>query len=109
MKKWIAIVLCLITIGVSGWFVVNQMGSLDIPSNKNDQYAAQQKWEIQERKDIDNCEKEKLIAGIDAGRALDRASSAHAFEKQVFALFVMVVQILLLIFISLMPRKVNKL
>ncbi|WP_300671203.1 hypothetical protein [Soonwooa sp.] len=108
MKKWIAIILCLVTIVVSAWFFINQMNSLDIPSNKNDQFAAQQKWEIQERKDIDNCEKEKLIAGIDAGRALDRKIAGHAFEKQVFAIFIIITQIIILIVVSLMPRNVNK-
>lgn len=108
MKKWIAIIFCLITIIISGWFVINQMGSLDIPSNKNDQYAAQQKWEINERTDIDKCEKKVLINQIDAGRALRREVAAQAFEKQVFAMFVIVMQIVILIVVSLMPRNLNK-
>lgn len=108
MKKWIAIIFCLITIVVSGWFVVNQMGSLDIPSNKNDQYAAQQKWEINERTDIDKCEKAVLKNKIDAGRAIRREGAAHAFEKQFFAMFVIVMQIVILIVVCLMPRKLNK-
>ncbi|WP_313031895.1 hypothetical protein [Soonwooa sp.] len=80
---------------------------MDIPSNKNDQYAAKQKWEINERTDIDKCEETVLINRIDAGRALRREVAAQAFEKQVFAMFVIVMQIVILIVVSLMPRKVE--
>ncbi|WP_312322915.1 hypothetical protein [Soonwooa sp.] len=97
----------MITIIISGWFVSNQIGPLDIPSNKNDQYAAKQKWEINERTDIDKCEKTVLINRIDAGRALRREVAAQSFEKQVFAMFVIVMQIVILIVVSLMPRKIE--
>lgn len=68
-KKYIGVFLSVITIIVCGWLVVSRIDFLDIPSNKNDQYAMFEKTQIMAREDIGNCEKQLLINKVEDRRA----------------------------------------
>lgn len=88
--------------------IVSLMSSLDIPSNKNDQYAAFQKWKISERTDINDCEKELLYKEIDRGRENDRERSAFAFEIQRVMFIIVLLQVILLIVLLTIKSSPNK-
>lgn len=108
MKKIIAIILSVITIVVCGWLIVDRLDYLDIPSNKNDQNAAFQKQMIINRSDIDECEKTKLCSNIDFRREKERALSSLAFTGMFIAFVIILIQLVLLVFIFMMPRKLSK-
>lgn len=105
IKKSIVIVLAAMTILTCGWLIVSLMDSLDIPSNKNDQFASEQKWQVDQRGDIDSCEKQIIKNQIDLKRANERQNSGRAFQTQVLALFMIVLQLILIVFMVLIHRK----
>ena len=107
MKKKIAIFLSLLTITICGWIIVDRLQYLDIPQNKNEWYAMNEKSKINTRTDIDQCEKNLLTNKIDQQRAIKVYVSGIAFQTQVIAFSIILIQIVLLIFIMLMPRKIK--
>lgn len=82
---------------------------MDIASNKTDWYAMDSKRKIDERIDIDFCEKQILKDRIDQSRNNARIESNMAFETQVFAFIIIIVQLVLLVFIIMMPSKLKNL
>lgn len=107
MKKTIAISLSIITIIFCGWMIVNRLEKLDIIPNYTDTYASENKRKIDERTDIDDCEKKLLRNQVDQNRATFREISDEAFHTKIILLVVMVIQLVLLVFISMMPKKIN--
>jgi|GEM_PF-405863 len=105
IKKSIVIVLAAITILTCGWLILSLMNSLDIPSNKNDQFASEQKWRVDQRSDIDSCEKQIIKNQIDLRRANERQISGRAFQTQILALLIIVFQLILIVFVVLIRRK----
>lgn len=105
MKKIIALSLCLITIIFCGWLIVRNLDHLDLASNKIETYNKWEKQKIDKRTDIDFCEKQVLKSELDCRRKNDRIESDIAFQAQSVAFVVIVVQLILLVFIFLMPRK----
>lgn len=109
MKKIIALSLSIITIIICGWFILKNIDHLDIASNKTDWYAMDSKRKIDERTDIDFCEKQILKDRIDQSRNNSRIQSNMAFETQVFAFIIIIIQLILLVFIFMMPSKLKNL
>lgn len=107
MKKTIAISLTLITIVFCGWMIVNKLEKLDIVPNYTDTFASEDKRKINERTDIDDCEKKILRNQVDQNRAKFREMSDEAFQTQIILFVVMIIQLVLLVFISIMPKKIN--
>ena len=107
MKKIIAILLSVITIIISGWLITQNLDHLDIPSNKNDTYATWEKQKIDKRTDIDFCEKQVLKSKVDQNRKNDRRESEIAIQAQSVAFIVIIVQLILLVFIAIMPIKIS--
>lgn len=104
MKK-IAIFLSVITIFICGWLIINRLNFLDIPSNKNDAYASFEKRKIDDRIDINECEKDILKNEIDFDRQKKRQISAIAYQTQIISFVIILIQIVLLILILRMPKK----
>jgi len=98
MKK-IAIIFSLITITICAWIIIYKLDSLDIASNKNDTYANIQKQEINKRTDLNNCEKEIEKNKIDNNRRNFRNSSEVAYQTQVIAFIIIVIQIVIIVFL----------
>jgi len=105
IKKSVVIVLAAMTILICGWLILGLMSSLDIPSNKNDQFASEQKWRVDQRSDIDSCKKQIIKNQIDLKRANERQISGRAFQTQILALLIIVVQLILIVFVILIRRK----
>lgn len=105
MKKIIALSLSIITIIFCGWLILKNIDRLDIAYNKTDWYAMDSKRKIDERIDIDFCEKQILKARIDQSRNNARIESNMAFETQVFAFIIIIIQLILLVFIFMIPNK----
>ena len=105
MKKIIALSLSIITIIICGWLILKNIDHLDIASNKTDWYAMDSKRKIDERIDIDFCEKQVAKAKIDQTRANDKIESNIAFQAQAFAFVIIIIQFVLIIFIIMIPRK----
>lgn len=105
IKKSIVIVLAAMTILICGWLILGLMSSLDIPSNKNDQFASEQKWQVDQRNDIDSCEKQIIKNQIDLKRANERQISGRVFQTQILALLIIVLQLILIVFVVLIRRK----
>jgi len=105
IKKSVVIVLAAMTILICGWLILGLMSSLDIPSNKNDQFASEQKWRVDQRSDIDSCEKQIIKNQIDLKRANERQVSGRAFQTQILALLIIVLQLILIVFVVLIRRK----
>ncbi len=105
MRKYIIISSSIITIIICGWLVLNRLEFLDIPSNKNDWYAMHSKRKIQERTDIDECEKKILINNIDKDREYKKRYSGIAFQTQIIAFIVIVIQLILLFTLLIPPIK----
>lgn len=105
IKKSIVIVLAVVTILTCGWLTLSLVDSLDIPSNKNDQFASEQKWQVDQRSDIDSCEKQMIKNQIDLKRVNERQISGMAFQIQLFALLIIVLQLILIVFVVLIYRK----
>ncbi len=105
MRKYIIILLSSATIVICGWLITNRVQFLDIPSNKNDFYAIVAKREIQNRTDIDECEKKIRIYKIEEERARKRYYSNTAFQTQTIAFAVILIQIILLTTLLLPPIK----
>ena len=105
MKKIIALSLSIITIIICGWLILVNIDHLDIASNKTDWYAMDGKRKIDERTDIDFCEKQVLKSEIDCSRKNDRRESEIAFHAQSVAFIIIIVQLILLVFIAFMPQK----
>jgi hypothetical protein len=81
------------------------MGSLDIPINKNGWYAMDAIHKIEERTDIDECEKRVLKEKVKQDRENEKSISNDAFQIQIIAFGVIIIQVFLLIFLILMPFK----
>lgn len=107
MKKKIAIFLALLTIITCGWLIIDRLQYLDIPQNKNEWYAMNEKRKINARTDIDQCEKTVLTDRIDQQRANKVYFSGIAFQTQVIAFSIIIIQLILLIFVMLMPGKIK--
>jgi len=105
IKKSVVIVLAAMTILICGWLILGLVSSLDIPSNKNDQFASEQKWRVDQRSDIDSCEKQIIKNQIDLKRANERQVSGRAFQTQILALLIIVLQLILIVFVVLIRRK----
>jgi hypothetical protein len=105
IKKSVVIVLAAMTILICGWLILGLMSSLDIPSNKNDQFASEQKWQVDQRNDIDSCAKQIIKNQIDLKRANERQISGKAFQTQILALLIIVLQLILIVFVVLIRRK----
>ena len=105
IKKSVVIVLAAVTILTCGWLILGLMSSLDIPSNKNDQFASEQKWQVDQRNDIDSCAKQIIKNQIDLKRANERQISGKAFQTQILALLIIVLQLILIVFVVLIRRK----
>lgn len=105
IKKSIVIVLAVATILTCCWLILGLMSSLDIPSNKNDQFASEQKWEVDQRSDIDSCDKQIMKNQIDLKRADERQISERAFHTQILALLIIVLQLILIVFVVLIRWK----
>ncbi|ULT25533.1 MULTISPECIES: hypothetical protein [Sphingobacterium] len=105
IKKSVVIVLAAMTILICGWLILGLVSSLDIPSNKNDQFASEQKWRVDQRSDIDSCEKQIIKNQIDLKRANERQISGRAFQTQILALLIIVLQLILIVFVILIRRK----
>ena len=105
MKRYIAVVLTIITIGICGWQIVNSVDLLDIASNKNDWYALSQKNKIENRTDISSCEKAIMKSQIDFERKNKRQISGITYQWQVVGLIVIIVQFILLIVMVTMSKK----
>lgn len=104
IKKSIVIVLAAMTIIICGWLILGLMSSLDIPSNKNDQFASEQKWKVDQRSDIDSCEKQIIKNQIDLKRVNERKISERAFQTQLLALLIIGLQLILIVFVVLIRR-----
>ena len=105
MKKIIAIVLCIMTIATCSWHLVEQLTLLDIPSNKNDQYASFQKIEINKRTDIDICQKEILINQVDYNRNNAKRISQIATKTYLILIGLILFQLVLVVFILQISKK----
>lgn len=105
MKKIIPLSLSIITIIICGWLILKNIDHLDIAYNKTDWYAMDSKRKIDERIDIDFCEKQILKDRIDQSRNNARIESNMAFETQVFAFIIIIIQLILLVFIFMIPNK----
>ncbi|MCS4226029.1 hypothetical protein [Sphingobacterium sp. BIGb0165] len=105
IKKSVVIILAVMTILICGWLILGLVSSLDIPSNKNDQFASEQKWRVDQRSDIDSCEKQIIKNQIDLKRANERQISGRAFQTQILALLIIVLQLILIVFVILIRRK----
>ncbi len=104
-KKYISLVLSIITIIICCWLIVDRLKFLDVPSNKNDTYAMWEKKEILERTDIDECEKKVLIERVEQQRERKRHYSAIAFQTQITLLVIGVIQLMQFILILSIPKK----
>lgn len=109
MKKIIALLLSIITIIICSWLILKNIDHLDIASNKTDWYTMDSKRKIDERIDIDFFEKQILKDRIYQSRNNSRIQSNMAFETQVFAFIIIIVQLVLLVFIIIMPSKLKNL
>ncbi len=83
------------------------MNLLDIPSNKNDTYASFEKQKINNRTDINECEKDILKNAIDFERENKRQISVISYQTQITAFVIILIQIVLLIIILMIPKKVK--
>ncbi|MDO4230163.1 MAG: hypothetical protein Q4C98_10135 [Capnocytophaga sp.] len=99
--KYLFIFLVLASIFGTAYGIISGLDHWDIPSNKNDTYAAWQKREIMERTDISLPEKELLAQQIDLKRKYERQISKIAISFQEKFLVIFVIQILLLVLIFL--------
>jgi len=102
MKK-IVILLSVITIISSAYLIVNHLDLLDIPSTKNEQNASFQKQRINNRTDINNCEKEILKTKINLERKSNKKISNIIFPIQFFLLVIILIQIVIIVLV-LNPR-----
>ncbi|PIE50233.1 MAG: hypothetical protein CSA38_04055 [Flavobacteriales bacterium] len=107
-KKYIGLLLSITTIVICGWLIGNRLRFLDIPANKNDSSAMWTKNDIRKRTDIDECEKKLLIHKIDERRARKRYFSAVAFQTQIIAFGVIIIQLWLFVLILSIPKNKNK-
>ena len=107
MKKKIVLALLLITTVISGWQIINKLDLLDIPSNKNDHYAAFEKRKIESRTDINDCEKELLKSEIDINRKNTKHNSTIAYNTQIIALIIIGIQVVAFILVLLMPKSTH--
>lgn len=105
MKKIIALSLSIITIVICSWLILKNLDHLDIASNKTDTYIMWEKQKIDDRTDIDLCEKKVLKSELDCRRKNDQIESNIAFQAQVFAFIIIIVQLVLLVFIFIIPSK----
>ncbi|RKE88299.1 hypothetical protein [Epilithonimonas arachidiradicis] len=105
MKKLIAVSLCIITMIICGFLIVKKLDSLDIASNKTDWYVMDSIRKIEERTDIDDCEKKILKKEIQTKRQNEKDKSGIAFETQIYAFGIIMIQIILLFFIIMMPSE----
>ncbi len=108
MKKKISILLAFISIFICGWSVIDNIKHLDIASNKTDWYVMDAKNKISERNDIDNCEKKLLQNQIDLNRKNEKNISNIAFQTQILAFALIVLQLILLFCIFLIPNEEKK-
>ena len=107
MKKKIVLALLLITTVISGWLIINQLDLLDIPSNKNDHYAAFEKRKIDSRTDINDCEKELLKSEIDINRKNTKQNSIIAYNTQIIAFIIIGIQVVAFILVLLIPKSTH--
>jgi|SRR5690606_25763331 len=105
MKKVIALSLSIITIIICSWLILKNIDHLDIAYNKTDWYAMDSKRKIDDRIDIDFCEKQILKDRIDQRRNNARIESEIAFQAQAFASIIIIIQLVLLVFIFMIPNK----
>lgn len=107
MKKIVAILLSSGTLIICGWFIISQIGLLDILPNYTETIASSEKNEINLRTDINACEKEILIKQIDFERQKKREISNNTFKTQIIVSIVFVIQLVLLIILFIIPSKVT--
>ncbi|MDY3352360.1 hypothetical protein PG357_10250 [Riemerella anatipestifer] len=105
MKKIIGLSLSIMTIITCGWLIAENLGRLDIASNKADTWVMWEKQEVDERTDIDFCKKQVLKSELDCRRRNDRIKSDIALQTLHTAIFIIIIQLILLVFIALMPKK----
>lgn len=96
--------MCLITVIICSWLFIDRLNYLDIPSNKNEWYAMDAKRKINERTDIDECLKKLFQNQIDQDRKAKKMISAITSQTQIVALVLIFIQLVLLVFIFMMPR-----
>ncbi|WP_291870614.1 hypothetical protein [Maribacter sp.] len=105
MKKTIAIILSILTIITCVWLILNRLDLLYIPANKIEHVASFEKQQINNRTDINACEKKILINQIDSDQKNNRRISNIAFKTQFTAFVIIVIQLVLVVVILMMPKK----
>jgi len=105
MKKISIIILSVLTIISSSIIVVNHLVFLDIPSNKNEQYASFEKTRINNRTDINECEKKILITEISLERNSQKKISNIIFPIQFMMFVIIIIQIILLVLVLMTQKK----
>ncbi len=68
VKKYVALALSIIILVICGWLIAEQFQYLDIASNKTDLYVMQAKRNINNRTDLDDCEKQLQIIQLEHQR-----------------------------------------
>jgi hypothetical protein len=104
IRKWIVILFSLILIIACSWEIADQADLLDIPSNKNDHFAALQIREIHDNPDIDTNKKDLLIQEINLARESKRKGSIIATKVISLDLILIVMQLVIIVLI-LFPNK----
>jgi peptidoglycan hydrolase CwlO-like protein len=104
MKKTIVFILSISTIIISCWYFTKQLNYLDIVSTKNDQYSSFQKREIENRNDINDCQKEILKNQVDLKRTNKKEISKLAAETQFVLLTIIFIQLIILVTTIIMFR-----
>jgi len=64
------------------------------------------KNKINERSDIDECEKKILTNKIDQNRTNAKYISQIAFQTQIISFVIIIIQLILFVFIFLIPKKI---
>ncbi|KKO88920.1 hypothetical protein AAW12_22340 [Sphingobacterium sp. Ag1] len=105
MIKKILISLTLITIIGCCWFFFTLFDAIDLAPTKSDHLASEEKWKIEQRADIDSCEKHVLKNQIDLRRRSAKRVSELAFRMQTFLFFAVCIQIVLLVILILVPKR----
>ncbi|WON94295.1 hypothetical protein ACLCDV_10015 [Sphingobacterium sp. Lzh-3] len=105
MIKKILISLTLITIIGCCWFFFTLFDAIDLAPTKNNHLASEEKWKIEQRADIDSCEKHLLKNQIDLRRGNAKRVSELAFRTQTILFFVICIQIVILLILLIVPKR----
>lgn len=82
MKKIIALSLSIVTILFCSWIIVSKIEKLDLVPNYTDSYASENKRKIDQRTDINDCEKKALRSQVDLQQANLREISVKLFKPK---------------------------